>query len=502
MAQAQPPSDLLGPSISSLQQAFPIQDDEIRIIDVLPGSSLDLIALECRVVSLHSDASFEALSYVWGDVHSKRTVDISGYSVEVTPILYTAFQHLRHPHKKRALWADQVCINQSDDVEKSHQVSLMRKIYKGCLQCVIWLGVIPSDKGFSTLDAGVALDFIHLLADERPFQSATADCEPPIFIVDSDPGQRARNAFRALIMGGNPWWSRVWTLQEASLPFAATLHWGPLTISLQTIETAALAMCSGRYFFGLLSKDKVGAEYNDLMNNFLYPVRGLSIARAGETPLNTLMRWRYRQATDPRDKVYGFVGLFRSNTLLRIPALRDVSYGLSPEVLLTNVGDRFRELLRHRYLRWNASKGVDVRIAASIDEWILHLCGVWIDDVEKTSEVYHLKVEDPVNDESLRSAILLSYHLVEEYQASRNSDLGADYVGGGTLKDAFWRTMLGNLIMEEMPKGVPKDHDMTDFEDLNVLQGTFLMFQNMYTSKLRNPSVNNQSSQFREPESN
>lgn len=507
MAQSLPSSDILRPMAFGLQQAFPIHDNEIRVVDLLPGSGLEPITFECRVITLNGGRGFEALSYVWGDLHARRTVEISGYNIEVTRMLYNAFQHLRKPDEKRTLWVDQVCINQHDDNEKSHQVSLMRTIYKKCSQCVIWLGDIPSDQEFSRLDAEVAMTFIHTLAYERGYSSED-DCNLHTFVTDNDRGRRARKAFGALTMGGDPWWSRMWTLQEASLPFAATLHWGPLTLPLETVELAALNLCQG--WFCEISSDEVAAEYERLTSNFLYPVRGLSIARAGETPLNVLMRWRYREATDLRDKVYGLIGLLPSDSLFNIPALRDVSYSVTSSTLflrltldLIKLDQDLRPLIgarelphitpnlptwaidfasssaigkrqtmwwhhSHRYLRWKASEGLHLRLEVSKDEKTLFLSGIMIDCVQKVSQVYYVSVEDEIDDEKLRENIAHSRSIVEEYETCCGK---ADYIGGGTLKDAFWRTMLGNLVMGEMPKGLPKDYHAEYFESY-ISKGT------------------------------
>jgi len=49
------------------------------------------------------------------------------------------------------------------------------------------------------------------------------------------------------------------------------------------------------------------------------------------------MRWRYRQATDPREEVYGLVGLIPPDSLSGIPALRDISYSVTPVALFARV---------------------------------------------------------------------------------------------------------------------------------------------------------------------
>ena len=171
---------------------------------------------------------------------------------------------------------------------------------------------------------------------------------------------------------------------------------------LETVELAAKRLVWG-WVCGI-SSDAVKAEHEQLTSNFFYPVRGLSIARNGKPPLNTLMRWRYRTDTDPRDKVHGFLGLFPPTSLSNSPALRDVTYSVESATLFPRVAVdliRLENDLRpfigarelphvtpglptwaidlasnsaigkrqtmwwhhsHRYFCWTASKGLDLRL--------------------------------------------------------------------------------------------------------------------------------------------
>ncbi|KAF2636477.1 hypothetical protein P280DRAFT_473023 [Massarina eburnea CBS 473.64] len=488
--------------MTTLYQAFPIQGAQTRVVDILPGSEPDAIAFECRVISPDNGDSYEALSYVWGDAAATRTVSISGYRVEITETLYTAFERLRSPDSKRTLWADQVSINQTDDEEKGHQVILMRTIYKQCSECLIWFGRIPSDQGFATLDAKAALDFIHSVADTK-FADLQADSRFKTFIAENDRGVRTRKAFKALIMGGNPWWSRVWTVQEAVLPSAATLHWGPFTIPLKTMELAAqekelMLKCPD------VESNRVQEEYFNLLIKFVHSVRSIRSPRKGEEPFTTLMRWRCREATDPRDKLYGFIGLFRSGTLASIPALRDISYSIAPAVLFTQVTldlirscQNLRPLLfarklrhatpelptwaidfasssstvdRNRSLRnsrrpWAASKGVGLQFEGSGDVGSLFLSGKSIDYVEKISNIYRVSTEEKPRKGKLREAMEEPYRMLEGYQTSHGSDMDADYVGGGSLRDAFWKTVKQKSTWLVVSLDVPEDSDLADMEE-------------------------------------
>jgi hypothetical protein len=46
------------------------------------------------------------------------------------------------------LWADALCINQSDTPEKNHQVPLMRHIYGHSSRVIMWLGDASADSGW------------------------------------------------------------------------------------------------------------------------------------------------------------------------------------------------------------------------------------------------------------------------------------------------------------------------------------------------------------------
>jgi Heterokaryon incompatibility protein (HET) len=58
----------------------------------------------------------------------------------VTQNLYVALSYLQDQDIPRIIWVDAVCINQSDDVEKSLQLRLMAEIYAKASRVIVWLG--------------------------------------------------------------------------------------------------------------------------------------------------------------------------------------------------------------------------------------------------------------------------------------------------------------------------------------------------------------------------
>ncbi len=89
--------------------------------------------------ALVDEATFEALSYTWGDARNRTAIVLDGVEVSVTTRLYEALTELRPTEDAipRVLWVDALCINQSDSDERTHQVSLMAQIYSRTAAVII-----------------------------------------------------------------------------------------------------------------------------------------------------------------------------------------------------------------------------------------------------------------------------------------------------------------------------------------------------------------------------
>ena len=127
-----------------------------------PGSDADVVSghIEHSSLGYKSGKSFEALSYVWGDIRDCHTILVGGRSVSVTKSLETALRHLRYPDKPRALWVDYVYINQEDVLERSQQVARMGLIYEQASSVLIWLGL-------ATLNSRAGMEILHYSCNEK-----------------------------------------------------------------------------------------------------------------------------------------------------------------------------------------------------------------------------------------------------------------------------------------------------------------------------------------------
>lgn len=119
------------------------EDREIRILwlERAPDRSFPL---RCKLEHAPlSDASYSAISYLWGQQDDNRAhveveystkdqttgeIHTQPFSTTIGENLALAFTHLRKDDEDLRLWADAICINQENDIEKSWQVQLMGDI--------------------------------------------------------------------------------------------------------------------------------------------------------------------------------------------------------------------------------------------------------------------------------------------------------------------------------------------------------------------------------------
>jgi hypothetical protein len=114
----------------------------IRVLDLKPSrfGSEDTIRGSLRVVSLDDNPSYEALSYAWGNPSPSQQIICAEEKLSITTNCYDALRQLRSNLGTTTIWVDSICINQSDEKEKAHQVALMRDIYGKATRVYIWLG--------------------------------------------------------------------------------------------------------------------------------------------------------------------------------------------------------------------------------------------------------------------------------------------------------------------------------------------------------------------------
>ncbi|TAQ90805.1 hypothetical protein B7494_g827 [Chlorociboria aeruginascens] len=263
-----------------------LHEHQIRLLDLQPGNFDDGIQCTLRIVSLDDLPSYEALSYVWGDPAATQTISLDGNPFLVSSNLILALKQIRRPKDIRSLWVDSVCINQKNGMEKINQIKIMRDIYGKCNRGLLWFGE-PDTFEYSEIQD--VFDFLQRVAYHEA-------------IASRDISKRTCEAIVGMIR--TPWWTRMWTVQEALLPKSATVLWGNKACQWKTIEDAADVMCT-------TNEVEMTFWQGQMIDHFLSRVRALSFTRQIKAAdlLPTLVRFFPRVATDPRDKIFGLLGL-------------------------------------------------------------------------------------------------------------------------------------------------------------------------------------------------
>ncbi|KAL1606294.1 hypothetical protein SLS60_003696 [Paraconiothyrium brasiliense] len=280
--------------------------NEFRVFDLFPASNSDSessLQGRTRVLPLPTEERYETLSYVWGHDPPEVKIEVNRREIAITPTLAAALRRLQLPDRPRTLWIDQLCIAQDDDAEKATQVPLMGQIYSSTARCLIWMGDIRAD--IAMTDAANAFDLLTYIADEAD-ETQSKPVEVPSCLASEKAVEAAMEALESILIGQNPWWERIWTLQEVILPSKALMLWGPLSI-----DWAVLAA-------GQSVPSLIWDYHSRTLNKLVTQVIGLQFARRKtESPIDVAFRWGFRKATHPLDKVYGFLGLFPPGTLKR-----------------------------------------------------------------------------------------------------------------------------------------------------------------------------------------
>ncbi|KAJ4267197.1 hypothetical protein NW762_003298 [Fusarium torreyae] len=303
------------PSHRSLtyQQLEPRQR-QIRILHLLPGQFSDPVRCELHTASLSSRPSYEALSYSWGDPHDCHVIEVDSREVDITSNLFNALRRLRLSIDKRQIWVDALCINQTDDTEKSHQIGLMRDIYSSTTEAILWLGDFKSVESeispasvqtaavnhISEDNATTAFALLRSMAANRHWNNKFGNSDESVSKRESD-------ALSALL--NLSWWQRAWTVQETVLPKKATLHCGTTKLPLSEVMLAHITS---------LMHDRIGCcatnpQIHDVLYKFWVCIEGFRLLQK-EPNKSILVRmalemFRFRRASDPRDYVYAYLGL-------------------------------------------------------------------------------------------------------------------------------------------------------------------------------------------------
>jgi hypothetical protein len=325
-----------------LYDPLPIKNKQnIRLVYLNPSPE-GCINCSLVVTDLDNNPSYTALSYTWGDPNwttnreppssasniidgPRSSILCTGKLLQVTKNLFDLLIQLRERGFRDAIWIDAICINQADADERDSQVSIMGRIYEMAENVLVWLG-----RG--TEGTKETLQLVQRIAGIPPAYYDAFKTDPAIYGV-SDPEGNARPGPELITVPTithtemkvlaplmlSQWFTRCWIVQEFALAPKTVILWDHheivwdhiLSVSdfIVTINWSELA---GKYV-------KDPRNVRELSTFCQLPldleVLRMVIQKSEYMPLYDCLRIsRNFNATDPRDKVYAFLGLLNAST--------------------------------------------------------------------------------------------------------------------------------------------------------------------------------------------
>ncbi|KAI1193673.1 heterokaryon incompatibility protein-domain-containing protein [Nemania serpens] len=314
------------PAESSLYQPISSKN-EIRLLTLEPGQRDDDIQCTLSNVKLSWRTRFEALSYTWGDPKITTPIKLAGHEVEVTLNLHSALRDLRYTDRSRSLWVDAVCINQADVQEKAQQILLMGSIYSRARRVLIYLGATDSDVNRSVESIKYLNSKMRALHVERYMSRLNSLGSWTRVLFDYLPSQKPLPAdfdWHLIVhLLQRPWFERTWIIQEAILARQGLVICGDKSVPWLMFERVAHDIYTYHYNVKMIPEWETirgAVEGLDMMRLARRDQRRRHSASISSKlqfgalheyskVLDLLFDTRNFLSSDPRDKLYGLLGL-------------------------------------------------------------------------------------------------------------------------------------------------------------------------------------------------
>jgi len=297
-----PLSDLTGSWSVGSEETLELSD-KLERLDTSDGSETSSISEEPESNRPH----YEALSYTWGDpdaaggtvaeVDDPSAVDKATAELPLRANLSTALRHLRDTEDERILWIDAICINQDDVEERNEQVKRMTHIYTHSQRVIAWLGE-------ESADSKHAMDTLRHVAQQLESTksgriiASVAATERWLWRNDQPVAfdQPTWTALQNMVQ--RAWFYRLWCWQEIKLGgWGAVLQCGHDTIPWDDFWLAILCLHNKTSTPSMLFRERCRH------------IAFLKHDAALNSMANILDICRSKGCVDPRDKIYGILGL-------------------------------------------------------------------------------------------------------------------------------------------------------------------------------------------------
>ncbi|KAI1327249.1 heterokaryon incompatibility protein-domain-containing protein [Xylariaceae sp. FL0255] len=289
----------------------PLRDNEIRLLSSQVDG--DQVTWSLSQVSLDEAGDshvlkFDALSYVWGDLTHMFDLVLGNQKLQIHQNLHEALPYLARRRDPRPIFVDAVCINQRDEKEKIAQIRQMHRIYRQASHVWIWLGCAMSHTAEAISLLPQIVTICANLRDAPPILGS----EPTTASVGL-PTHLTSPIWQAILhIIKNPWFCRLWIVQEAALAKNASFLTGPHEVAWELLESVMEDMF---LLSRLRDDDMKRPDFNfSVRNRGVFIIREFTREysfRASNSPLlltAVSCTTGIHYCSDPRDRIWGVLG--------------------------------------------------------------------------------------------------------------------------------------------------------------------------------------------------
>lgn len=284
-----------------------LNSDNIRALRIFPGST-SRSRIQCSIGHEPLRDKHVCLSYTWGSEAADHLIYINGAKFLVRRNLWHFLWQAREAKLFGPLWIDAICIDQTHKKERNHQVARMAQIYSQAYCVYVWLGCgsLGIEEALKKIQRGAR-------SVTKPHGNATSFSE-------------ATEEFAAL-----PYWSRLWIIQEVLLARRARILYGTFNMSWKHFVRILQVWP--------LEVGHIRAEFERLVQ--LQQDLGL---KRKPSLTDLVLRFKQSQCRDPRDRVYGFLGLADDGKAFHVD-YNEPAVGLLIRVLKASSFDSRKEMI-------------------------------------------------------------------------------------------------------------------------------------------------------------
>ncbi|KAK2759764.1 hypothetical protein FQN54_002498 [Arachnomyces sp. PD_36] len=288
----------------------PLPNGKFRLLSIFPGTS-PVVTMDDY--SLDNPPKYVAMSYAWGKERTERAFFCNYRSFAISAHVQSALNNLSlaldrlnkvkpEENQARLVWIDALCINQEDETERAIQVAKMQTIYSRASQVPVWLGPAENDSDM----------LIEKLDELGAFAENVVLKKAPYPKANSPFPESLWHALGSFIC--RPWFNRIWVVQELLLGEEPILVCGSKVVEWEKfVDVVGLA-----WEAGFLSLVKASTASPHDLGTSARNITTLAGSKRKFDPsqgfptrefIGTLNTGRYRQVTEPVDRVWAYLGL-------------------------------------------------------------------------------------------------------------------------------------------------------------------------------------------------